>query len=151
MFGSVADMTAQVCAHVKKELKHQRLHQRTSPPETYSALINARLPFMEIDFGIHGFRDSWYNMEISAGHLERRLNICNLGRTFGISAGRSKFRPDGRNLSRTFEISAGRSQSRLDVPNLGQKFGKMKIKNSSLGLQNGLPEVLVEANWIFRK
>ena len=28
-----------------------------SPPETYDALIHARLPFMEIDFGINCFQD----------------------------------------------------------------------------------------------
>ena len=29
--------------------------QIISPPETYNALVNARLPFIEIAFGIDGF------------------------------------------------------------------------------------------------
>ena len=40
---------------------------------TYSALIDARLPFTEIDFGIYGFRDVWENVKILVCGLKNGL------------------------------------------------------------------------------
>ena len=38
-----------------------------SPPETYNGLIKTRLPFMDFDFGIHGFWDFGENENRSLG------------------------------------------------------------------------------------
>ena len=131
-----------------------------SPPEKYNALINARLPSMDIDFGINVFWDFGENMKIrvwgqNAGFLISRDEFQKRQKcvrdtlfqhsrpaTLGISAERSKFRPDVRNFGRTFGISVGRSKFWPDVL-------KNEAKKISLGTKNGLPVIFVEAKLIF--
>ena len=50
-----------------EKISHQTLDfvetfHRISPPETYSALIDARLLFMDIDWGLYGFWDYGENV-----------------------------------------------------------------------------------------
>ena len=86
---------------------------------------------------------------ISTGHWEYLLDIGNIDWTLGISVERSESRSNVRNLDRTFEISIERSKSRPDVRNLGWVFRKVENVNMTLGAQNMLPELLVEARLIF--
>ena len=60
-----------------------------SVPETYNALINARLLFMEIDFGIYGFR-----------HFSGKMTIGVWGPTAGfLNFSLQQIRPSGYGFS----------------------------------------------------
>ena len=47
---------------------------RISPPETYYAITNARLLFMDIDLGINGLQDFWEKMKIGGWAVQKRAS-----------------------------------------------------------------------------
>ena len=84
-----------------------------------------------------------------SGQWGDRGSFLDSGRTFEIPAELSRFWSNVRDSGRTFERPVERSNFRPNARNSGRTLGKMEMKNWSFRAQKGLPEFLVEANFMF--